>query len=116
MNIQVYDPAQCCTTGVCGPAVDPQLAKFAGDLDWLKAQGLSVQRFNLAQEPGAFAENAEVKKTMEALGEGALPVILVEGKVKSAGAYPSREQMGQWVSLPASGEACAPSATGKKCC
>ena len=116
MNIQVFDPAQCCTTGVCGPSVDPQLARFAGDLEWLKAQGPTVQRFNLAQEPGAFAENAEVKKTMELLGEGALPLILADGKVKSTGAYPSREQLGQWAGLLETGEACTPSPTGKKCC
>jgi hypothetical protein len=32
----VFDPAMCCSTGVCGPSVDPELARFAADLDWLK--------------------------------------------------------------------------------
>lgn len=116
MNIQVFDPAQCCTTGVCGPSVDPQLAQFAGDLDWLQAQGRAVQRFNLAQEPGAFADNALVKKAMEALGDNALPVIMVDGQVKSTGVYPSRLQMEQWSSATGEGKECAPSAPGKKCC
>ncbi len=31
-RIQVYDPAMCCSTGVCGPEVDPVLVRFATDL------------------------------------------------------------------------------------
>lgn len=28
-KIQVLDPAMCCSTGVCGPTVDPALIRFA---------------------------------------------------------------------------------------
>ncbi len=31
-TIEVFDPAMCCSTGVCGPQVDPDLARFAADL------------------------------------------------------------------------------------
>ena len=54
--VRVFDPAMCCSTGICGPSVDPKLARFAADLDWLKSQGISVERFNLSQ---GFAELAE---------------------------------------------------------
>jgi len=52
--VRVFDPAMCCSTGVCGPSVDPQLARFSADLDWLTSQGVAVERFNLAQQPAAF--------------------------------------------------------------
>jgi hypothetical protein len=39
---------------VCGPEVDGDLVRFAADLDWLKKQGVAVERYNVAQEPGAF--------------------------------------------------------------
>ena len=39
-SIQVFDPAMCCSTGICGPSVDPQLVRFAADLAWLKSQGV----------------------------------------------------------------------------
>lgn len=29
---EIFDLAMCCATGVCGPAVDPELARFAGEL------------------------------------------------------------------------------------
>lgn len=33
MNVvRVFDPAMCCSSGVCGPSVDPHLARFAADL------------------------------------------------------------------------------------
>src|SRR5690606_31175046 len=55
--VRVFDPAMCCSTGICGPSVDAELVRFAADLDWLKTQGISVERFNLSQQPAAFAED-----------------------------------------------------------
>ena len=54
MRLEVFDPAMCCSTGVCGPSPNPALAPFAADLDWVAAQGVGVRRYNLGQEPGAF--------------------------------------------------------------
>lgn len=34
-TVEVFDPAMCCSTGVCGPSVDPALSQFAGDLGGL---------------------------------------------------------------------------------
>jgi hypothetical protein len=48
VTIRVFDPAMCCSTGVCGPSVDPDLARFAADVDWLQKQGVKVERFNLS--------------------------------------------------------------------
>ncbi len=42
-KLEVYDPAMCCSTGVCGPEVDPALVTFAADLKWVEAQGIAVQ-------------------------------------------------------------------------
>ncbi len=58
VTIRVFDPPMCCSTGVCGPSVDPELVRFAADVDWLEKQGVKVERFNLAQQPGAFASVA----------------------------------------------------------
>jgi AhpD family alkylhydroperoxidase len=92
-SIQVFDPAMCCSTGICGPTVEPHLVRFAADLDWLKTQGVTVERFNLSQQPMAFAGDAEVKAALHEKGEGALPLIKMDGKVRSLGTYPSREQL-----------------------
>ena len=44
--LQVFDPPMCCSTGACGPNVNPALTQFAADIDWLKSQGVRVERFN----------------------------------------------------------------------
>lgn len=49
-KLEVFDPAMCCSTGVCGVEVDPVLAQFAADLKWVAEHGIAVERHNLGQE------------------------------------------------------------------
>ncbi len=96
MEIKVFDPAMCCSTGVCGPRVDPALAQFAADLEWLRSAGAKVRRFNLGQEPGEFVSSPAVATLLQQSGEAALPVVLVGEEVKSVGRYPSRDELTVW--------------------
>ncbi len=100
-TVTVYDPPMCCSTGVCGPEVDPRLAQFAGDLDWLKGQGVEVRRFNLAQEPASFVANADVKAILDRSGGDDLPVILVGDNVVANGRYPDRQELAALAGLKA---------------
>lgn len=97
--IEVYDPALCCSTGVCGTEVDQALVSFAADVDWAKQNGVRVERFNLAQQPLAFAENPTVKSFLERSGQEGLPLVLVDGEVALAGRYPSRGELARWAGL-----------------
>jgi hypothetical protein len=99
--IQVFDPAMCCDTGICGPSVDPKLARFAADLDWLKGQGIKVERFNLSQQPAAFAADGLVKGALESKGIDALPLVKLNEEVKSTGRYPSRDELAGWAGIAA---------------
>ena len=87
-KLAIYDPPMCCSTGVCGPAVDPVLPRITADLDWLKRQGVQVERYNLAQQPQAFASNPTVMAALREHGNDCLPLILVDGRVVSRGTYP----------------------------
>ena len=98
-RIDVYDPPLCCSTGVCGPVVDPALPRFAGDLAWLGQNGVEVARFNLAQDPLAFTLNPAVLGILKGPGPDALPVVLVDGSIASQGRYPSREELASWTSV-----------------
>jgi len=99
ISLQVFDPAMCCTSGVCGPSVDPQLPRFAADLEWLASRGISVERFNLARQPEAFAANAQVKQALEGGGTDCLPLILLNGVIVSKGSYPERPKLARWARL-----------------
>lgn len=98
-TIQVFDPALCCSTGVCGVDVDQELVGFSADVDWAKQNDADIQRFNLAQQPMMFAENAVVKSFLERSGAEALPLILVDGEVALAGRYPTRTELARWASI-----------------
>jgi hypothetical protein len=96
-NIQVYDPPMCCSTGACGPDVDPALPRFAGFLAQLGSAGVKVERFNLAQQPLAFVKNPAVKALLDRGGVEVLPAIFIDGELALKGAYPDSEQYTAWM-------------------
>jgi len=96
ISIEVFYPAMCCSTGVCGPDVDDGLADFANDVKWLKSQGINVQRFNLGQEPEAFKMNPQVLSRLQKGGSEVLPIIFVNDEIVSEGGYPDRESLIRW--------------------
>lgn len=102
-KLEVFDPAMCCSTGVCGVDVDPVLAQFAADLKWVEAHGVTVARHNLGQEPQAFAANPAVLKEMEA-GMDRLPILVVDGQIVTTGLYPSRPQLAQKLGIALSAD------------
>ena len=91
----------CCSTGVCGPQVDPALVRFAADLHWLANQRIAVERYNLAQQPQAFAANALVKSALHEHGNDCLPLILLDGSIISESRYPSREELARLTGVQA---------------
>lgn len=118
-TIQVFDPALCCSTGVCGADVDQALVSFSADAAWAKLNGAKIERFNLAQQPMAFADNTVVKGFLERSGQEALPLVLVNGEVALAGRYPNRIELARWAGIsqtatePKASDSCC---SGGKCC
>ena len=92
-KIEVFDPPMCCSTGVCGPQVDPALVRFAADLHWLANQRIAIERYNLTQQPQAFAATAVVKSALHEHGNECLPMILLDGSIVSQGRYPTRSEL-----------------------
>lgn len=113
-TIQIFDPALCCSSGVCGTDVDQNLVNFSADADWARQNGAQIERFNLAQQPMAFAENAQVRAFLELAGQEALPLTLVDGQVVLAGRYPARTDLARWAGVAVPAAAQAPAAGN--CC
>jgi hypothetical protein len=91
--IKVYDPPMCCSSGVCGPNVNSALVEFSGALKLLVEHGIGVERWNLSQQPQAFAENSQVKEQLTNLGKDALPLIFINDDLKITGRYPKVEEL-----------------------
>lgn len=98
-QIQIFDPALCCSSGVCGTDVDQSLVAFAADVEWARQHGAQIERLNLAQQPEAFATNTAVLQLLQRSGQKVLPVVLVDGEVAMAGRYPARAELAQWAGV-----------------
>jgi hypothetical protein len=107
-QIDVFDPPMCCSSGVCGPQVDPLLAAFAADVDWLRTQGVTVTRHNLAQEPQAFVSNPVVQQALQREGDACLPLVLVNAEIAARGAYPRRDELARLAGLVATASSTKP--------
>ena len=53
----IFDPAMCCSTGVCGPSVNPDLLRVSTALNRLKNKDIAIERYNLTSNPQAFVDN-----------------------------------------------------------
>ena len=94
-RVELFEPAMCCQTGVCGPSVDQQLIDVRENVRWAQAQGAEVTRHNLSSDPDAFVSNPKVTGLMAAFGEAVLPVLVVDGDIAVHGRYPSREELAE---------------------
>lgn len=98
-KIEVFEPALCCATGVCGDDVDQALVTFSADMDFIRSSGGDITRYNLASEPQAFAANEAVKAFLHVSGSAGLPLVLVDGVTAMTGRYPDRAQLATWAGL-----------------
>jgi hypothetical protein len=120
-RIQVFDKPLCCSSGVCGPDVDPALVTFSADLQWLERQGVQVQRINPAHQPTLFAASKHVREELKRHGNACLPVVVVNDAVVSRGVFPTRSQLAGWTGitlgslpeLPVTNTACCGDSEGK---
>jgi hypothetical protein len=95
-SIQVYDPPMCCSTGICGTDIDPDLVNFAAMLSQLGTQGIQIERYNLGQQPLAFVQNPTVKALLDKEGMDVLPLIFWDGDVHLKGRYPTKDERPGW--------------------
>jgi hypothetical protein len=92
-KLEVFDPALCCPTGVCGPSVDPELVRVASALFILEGKGFSINRYNLGSEPDKFIANSKVSVLLNEKGPDVLPIIIFDNEVVKTGSYPTNDEL-----------------------
>ncbi len=98
-KVEIFDPALCCPTGVCGPSVDPELTRVASSIFFIEKKGLDIKRYNLGTEPSVFVENEKVNQLLHEKGTEALPIIMVNGEVAKVGKYPTNVEFAKWFGI-----------------
>ena len=97
----IYEPAMCCSTGLCGVGVDPELLRISTVLSNLDKNGIKVERYNLTNAPQEFIKNAEVNQLISN-GVDELPVIVLDGKVVITKRYPTNDEFISMLNVPRS--------------
>ena len=101
-KIEIFEPALCCPTGLCGPSVDQNLVRLTAITRSVNHnhQAMIVRR-NLAQNPNAFVRNQQVAELLKTDGMNCLPITMVDGVVVKKGAYPSNDEINGYVGVSA---------------
>lgn len=98
-NIEIFDPAMCCATGVCGPSIDPELMRIATIINSLKEKGIIIKRHGLSSEPQDFITNTVINDILQKEGADVLPVTLVNGEVAKTKQYPTNDELSKWLEI-----------------
>ncbi len=98
-KIEIFDPAMCCSTGVCGPSIDKELLRVATVIKNIEKAGIKIMRYGLSSNPQAFIMNTKVNDLLREHNEKVLPITLVDGEVVKSSAYPTNDEFAAWTGL-----------------
>lgn len=98
----IFDPAMCCSTGVCGPSIDPDLLRVSTVLSNLEKNGVKVERYNLTNSPQAFVDNKTINELLNQDGVDVLPVTIVDDLVVKTNNYPTNDELIKLLDVPES--------------
>lgn len=101
-NIIIYDPAMCCSTGVCGPAIDTELLRVSTVISNLEKNGVKVERYNLTNNPQAFIDSKTINEILNKDGVDVLPITIVDGKVVKTKKYLTNDEFIKFLDVPES--------------
>lgn len=96
----IFDPAMCCSTGLCGPVVDMELLRVSTVLNNLEKNGVKVERYNLTNNPQAFVDNKIISEVLGRDGIEVLPVTVIDDKVVKTNSYPTNYEFVKFLEIP----------------
>jgi len=93
-QIQLYEEAMCCSTGVCGPDPDDELVELSAALDQLENEfDVDVSRANMQHNIEQFLETQQIADLVEEHGPAILPITVVDDEIVATEAYLSYDEL-----------------------
>ncbi len=118
-KMQIFEPAMCCPTGICGVGVDPELIRISTVINTLNNKGIEIERFNLSNAPQEFIKNNKINNLINEKGVDVLPATILDGELVVTGRYPTNEEIAKMFGVTVSGFGSLPNvlkASRKKSC
>lgn len=97
VDVEIFDPPMCCSTGLCGPTPDQTLIDVSEMIVELQQQGFRVERYQMASHPNVFLANIDVMRLVREKQMAALPIVVVHGKVIAEGTYPKLAEIQKYL-------------------
>jgi len=101
-KMQIFEPAMCCSTGLCGVGVDTELLRISTVLNSLKKNNVIVDRYNLNNAPQEFVNSKVVNYFINTKGVDGLPITVLDGVIVKTGKYPTSEEFIEFLDIPES--------------
>ncbi|ANK61444.1 arsenite efflux transporter metallochaperone ArsD [Loigolactobacillus backii] len=99
-KIELFEPAMCCSTGVCGPAVNQDLLMITSAFAALKdVPNVAADRYNLSNDPKVFSQRPEILAAIKDDTDSVLPITVVDGTIVKTGAYPTLAELSTYTGL-----------------
>ena len=95
----IFEPAMCCSTGVCGPSVDETLLRITTVVNTLQNKGILIERYNLSSNPQIFVDNKIINEILEKDGVDSLPVTVLDGEVIKQKEYPTNSEICKYLEI-----------------
>lgn len=92
-KVVIYEPAMCCSTGVCGVDVNPELIRITSIIRKLDEKGIKLYRYNLTNDPLEFVNNEKVSNELKQNGVINLPLVFVDDVLVATKRYPTNDEL-----------------------
>jgi hypothetical protein len=94
-QIQLYEEAMCCSTGVCGPDPDDELVELSAALDQLEDEfeDAEISRANMQHNIDQFLNTQEIYDLVEENGPEILPITTLDGEIVAKEEYLSYDEL-----------------------
>jgi len=94
-QIQLYEEAMCCSTGVCGPDPDDELVELSAALDQLEDEfaEAEISRANMQHNIDQFLNTEEIYDLVQENGPEILPITTVDGEIVAKKEYLSYDEL-----------------------
>jgi len=82
-ELQLYEEAMCCSTGVCGPDPDDELVEVSAALDQLdeEFENVEISRANMQHNIDEFLETQRIYDLVQENGPSILPITVVDDEI-----------------------------------
>jgi len=96
-ELQLYEEAMCCSTGVCGPDPDDELVEMSAALDQLdeKFEDVEISRANMQHNIDQFLETQRIYDLVQENGPSILPITVVDDEIVAKEEYLDYDELAE---------------------